>query len=111
MGGRLSRTQLVAAICLLTSIADAQAPSGVDLAEHGHWKRLKALIEPRVAANPNDAQAQWLLSRQRRRLPHSIPGTPTIVGRLRRWWGIRRRVPACSRRWGLRSVSARKPNP
>ena len=65
MGGRLSRTQLVAAICLLTSIADAQAPSGVDLAEHGHWKRLKAVIEPRVAANPNDAQAQWLLSRVR----------------------------------------------
>ena len=30
-----------------------------------HWKRLKALVEPRVAANPNDAEAQWLLSRVR----------------------------------------------
>ena len=38
---------------------------GADLAEHGHWKRLKAMIEPRAAANPNDAEAQWLLSRVR----------------------------------------------
>src|SRR5215204_4107746 len=42
----------------------AQSPA-VDLAEHGHWKRLKALIEPRAAASPNDAEAQWLLSRVR----------------------------------------------
>jgi hypothetical protein len=41
----------------------SNAPPAVDLAEHGHWKRLKAVIEPRAAANPNDAEAQWLLSR------------------------------------------------
>jgi len=51
--------------CLVAVPVVAQAPSGADLAEHGHWKRLKAAIEPRAAANPNDAQAQWLLSRVR----------------------------------------------
>jgi len=65
MDGGLSRALPLAAICLLTGAATSQAPAGADLADHGHWKRLKALIEPRAAANPNDAQAQWLLSRVR----------------------------------------------
>jgi tetratricopeptide (TPR) repeat protein len=53
------------AACFVAVPLRAQAPSGADLADHGHWKRLKAAIEPRAAANPNDAQAQWLLSRVR----------------------------------------------
>ena len=32
------------------------------LAEGGHWKRLRAWAEPRVAANPNDAQAAYYLA-------------------------------------------------
>lgn len=52
-------------VCLLAAAAQGDAPNAVDLAEHAHWKRLKAVVEPRVAANPNDAQAQWLLSRVR----------------------------------------------
>jgi hypothetical protein len=52
------------AVCLLVASVGAQSPAA-DLADHGHWKRLKALVEPRVAANPNDAEAQWLLSRVR----------------------------------------------
>lgn len=56
------RVCVLAAVCLLATPVAAQSPA-VDLAEHGHWKRLKALIEPRAAANPNDAEAQWLLSR------------------------------------------------
>jgi tetratricopeptide (TPR) repeat protein len=55
---------LMSVVCVLGAFPVAQSP-GVDLAEHGHWKRLKALIEPRAAANPNDAEAQWLLSRVR----------------------------------------------
>jgi tetratricopeptide (TPR) repeat protein len=51
-------------VCLLAASLEAQSPAA-DLAEHGHWKRLKALVEPRAAANPNDAEAQWLLSRLR----------------------------------------------
>ena len=54
----------LAVVCLLGAPLRAQSPAA-DLAEHGHWKRLKALIEPRAAANPNDAEAQWLLSRVR----------------------------------------------
>jgi tetratricopeptide (TPR) repeat protein len=33
------------------------------LIEAGHWKRARALLEPRLAANPRDAQAACLLSR------------------------------------------------
>jgi tetratricopeptide (TPR) repeat protein len=58
------RVFAIAVAGLLAVPASAQSPA-VDLAEHGHWKRLKALIEPRAAANPNDAEAQWLLSRVR----------------------------------------------
>ncbi len=54
----------MAVVSLFVALPAAQSPA-VDLAEHGHWKRLKALIEPRAAANPNDAEAQWLLSRTR----------------------------------------------
>jgi len=52
------------ALCLLGMSAGASSPAA-DLATHGHWKRLKAQIEPRAAANANDAEAQWLLSRVR----------------------------------------------
>jgi tetratricopeptide (TPR) repeat protein len=52
------------AVWLFAVPLGAQSPA-VDLADHGHWKRLKAHIEPRAAANPNDAEAQWLLSRVR----------------------------------------------
>ena len=51
-------------LCLVAASAGLESPAA-DLAEHGHWKRLKALVEPRAAANPNDAEAQWLLSRVR----------------------------------------------
>lgn len=54
----------LAVVCLLTAFPRAQSPAA-DLADHSHWKRLKALIEPRAAANPSDAEAQWLLSRLR----------------------------------------------
>src|SRR5262249_2206645 len=52
-------------VCLLGVVPRADAPNAADLADHAHWKRLKAVIEPRGAATPNDAQAQWLLSRVR----------------------------------------------
>jgi len=54
----------LAVVCVLTASPTAQSPAA-DLAEHSHWKRLRALIEPRATANPNDAEAQWLLSRVR----------------------------------------------
>jgi cytochrome c-type biogenesis protein CcmH/NrfG len=58
------RVFALAAMSVLATPVFAQSPA-VDLAEHGHWKRLKALIEPRAAANPTDAEAQWLLARVR----------------------------------------------
>ncbi len=32
------------------------------LVDAGHWKRARAILEPRVAANPQDAEAAYLLS-------------------------------------------------
>jgi tetratricopeptide (TPR) repeat protein len=64
MARRVFALVMLTVVCLLTGSARAQSPAA-DLAEHGHWKRLKALVEPRAAANPNDAEAQWLLSRTR----------------------------------------------
>jgi tetratricopeptide (TPR) repeat protein len=61
MGRRLFAA---AAVCLLAASLRAASP-GADLAEHAHWKRLKAMVEPRVQASANDADAQWLLSRVR----------------------------------------------
>jgi cytochrome c-type biogenesis protein CcmH/NrfG len=50
---------------LVASVGAASAQSPEELAEGGHWKRVRAIVEPRVTANPGDAQAQWLLSRAR----------------------------------------------
>lgn len=65
MSRRLFALVPLVAVSLLAIPTIAQSPPAESLAEHGHWKRLKALIEPQAAANPNDAQAQWLLSRVR----------------------------------------------
>lgn len=64
MARRVCACAFLTIVCVLGVRSGAQSP-GADLAEHGHWKRLKALVEPRVAANANDAEAQWLLSRVR----------------------------------------------
>jgi tetratricopeptide (TPR) repeat protein len=44
--------------------AAAHAPDSAEaLVDAGHWKRARAIVEPRLAANPRDAQAACLLSR------------------------------------------------
>ncbi|MBI1749604.1 MAG: tetratricopeptide repeat protein [Acidobacteria bacterium] len=50
---------------LLAPAVRANDPSPEALVEGSHWKRAKALLEPRVQANPNDAQALFLLSQVR----------------------------------------------
>jgi predicted Zn-dependent protease len=52
---------LATIVCLAPSALFAQ--SAEELAEAGHWKRVRAIVEPRVKTNPNDAQALWLLAR------------------------------------------------
>jgi tetratricopeptide (TPR) repeat protein len=58
---------LISSFCLLVSLtvgAAAPYPDSVEaLIEAGHWKRARAMLEPRLAANPRDAQAAYLLSR------------------------------------------------
>jgi len=56
---------LTAVLLGVLTAPSADLSPGADLAAHGHWKRLKAHVEPRAAANANDAEAQWLLSRVR----------------------------------------------
>jgi tetratricopeptide (TPR) repeat protein len=60
----MRRVSAGALLCLVAVSLRADSPAA-DLAAHGHWKRLKAQVEPRAAANANDAEAQWLLSRVR----------------------------------------------
>ena len=56
---------LLSTFCLLVSVvAAAPDPDSVEaLVDAGHWKRARAIVEPRLAANPRDAQAAYLLSR------------------------------------------------
>ncbi len=57
---------LLATFCFPLSSMEAAAPglgSAEALIEAGHWKRARAILEPRLAANPRDAQAACLLSR------------------------------------------------
>ena len=58
------RSIVCAAALLLVSPVLADSPAAI-LAEQGHWKQLRSIVDARVKANPNDAEAQWLLSRVR----------------------------------------------
>jgi tetratricopeptide (TPR) repeat protein len=55
---------LIAALIVALG-AQASELSPDDLIKGGHWKRAKALLEPRVQASPNDGQALYLLSQVR----------------------------------------------
>jgi tetratricopeptide (TPR) repeat protein len=48
-------------LCLFASVAAASEPAAQALIDGGHWKWLRAMAAPRVAANPNDAEAAYLL--------------------------------------------------
>jgi tetratricopeptide (TPR) repeat protein len=53
---------------LLASVilqAGTTVSAAATLAERGHWLRARALAEQRVKANPNDAEALWLLAQVR----------------------------------------------
>jgi len=51
------------ALCVLAVISALAADGGPQsLLDGGHWKQLRALAEPRVAANPNDAQSAYFLA-------------------------------------------------
>jgi len=54
---------LLSAFCFVISGHAADPGTPEALIEAGHWKRARAMVEPRAAANPRDAQAVWLLSR------------------------------------------------
>jgi tetratricopeptide (TPR) repeat protein len=54
---------LFSAFGFLVSARAADPGKAEALIEAGHWKRARAIVEPRVAANPRDSQAVWLLSR------------------------------------------------
>lgn len=53
----------IAAVAILSTVTVMTADSAVSLADAGHWKRLRALVEPRLKANANHAEALWLMSR------------------------------------------------
>jgi len=63
--GLVSRRAAIAALawalCISTVGADDSSPRA--LAEAGHWKQLRVLSEQVLAANPNDAESAYLMSR------------------------------------------------
>ena len=60
---RRNLARLFALLILAALPVWAADPPLESLVESGHWKRLRAMAEPRLAANPNDAEAAYLLSR------------------------------------------------
>jgi tetratricopeptide (TPR) repeat protein len=54
---------LLAADLRIRAQAPQDAASPQALAESGHWKRLRAVVEPLVRANPRDAESLCLLAR------------------------------------------------
>jgi tetratricopeptide (TPR) repeat protein len=64
MEDRLRRFIILCGMLLVGAMAVLGDDSAAEkLAEGGHWKRLRALEEPRVAANSNDADAVYYLGR------------------------------------------------
>jgi tetratricopeptide (TPR) repeat protein len=53
---------LLASAASVTAFAE---PTPEALIEAGHWKQLRALVEPMLKTNPNDARAAYLMSRAR----------------------------------------------
>jgi len=47
----------------MVATAAADSPSPAALAEAGHWRRAQAIAEPRMRANPKDAEAAFVMSR------------------------------------------------
>ena len=63
MGDRVRHLLLLVFVTTITLKAGAPDPGSAEtLIDAGHWKRARAILEPRVAANPHDAQAACLLS-------------------------------------------------
>ncbi len=60
LGGKLAVLMAIAALAPASAAANDFSPEA--LIEGGHWKRLRALAEQRVRANPNDARANYLLA-------------------------------------------------
>ncbi len=71
---------MLSAIALLSALAQATIndPSPEALVEGNHWKRAKALLEPRVQGNPHDAKATYLLA-QVRQAYGDIEGALTLA--------------------------------
>jgi tetratricopeptide (TPR) repeat protein len=48
-------------LCAAAAAVRATDPAAQSLLDGGHWKRLRTMAEPRFSANPNDAEAAYLL--------------------------------------------------
>ena len=73
----------VSIVCTLVVSAAAAADADIRaLIDNGHWKQGRAALEPRVKANPNDADAAALLARVRQtygQLDAALPLAETAV--------------------------------
>ena len=56
------RSIVISFLVLAPAFAATKDPALEALMNAGHWKRLRAQVAPRVQANPNDAEAAYLMS-------------------------------------------------
>jgi len=80
----MRRVAWSAALCVLVAVraSAARDPATRSLIDGGHWKQARAILEPRVQANPSDAEAAALLSRVREafgNLDAALPLAETAV--------------------------------
>lgn len=61
-------TAIAAGLCLAVSGSFGEDEAAEKLKEAGHWKRLRAMEEPKVKANPGDAEASYYLGRAKSEL-------------------------------------------
>jgi tetratricopeptide (TPR) repeat protein len=79
-----TRALASAAVACLLAVPAHAAPDAATrrLLDAGHWKQARAILEPRVKANPSDAEAAALLSRVRQAfgsLDAALPLAETAV--------------------------------
>lgn len=78
-----TRTSVIVMCLVIAPFASAAPDRAVrSLIDGGHWKQARAILEPRLKANPNDAEAAALLSRVRHQygdLEGALPLAETAV--------------------------------
>src|SRR6266496_1105016 len=70
------------AVCLYAALSASPDAATRALIDAGHWKQARAVLEPRVKANPSDAEAAALLSSVRMAYGNPEAALALVVGEM-----------------------------